>query len=62
MLTRLRSWWEHSSVGRFAHKYRADDADTLAALIAFTAVFSLFPLLLGCLTVVGLVVRDPERL
>jgi membrane protein len=62
VLDQLRAWWEHGSLGRFVRKYQADDADTLAALIAFSAVFSLFPLLIGCLTVVGLIVRDPERL
>jgi membrane protein len=62
MLDRLRAWWEQGSLGRFIHKYQADDADTLAALIAFSAVFSLFPLLIGCLTVVGLLVRDPDQL
>jgi membrane protein len=62
MLGRLRAWWEHSRLGRFVRKYQADDGDTLAAMIAFSAVFSLFPLLVGCLTVVGLVMRDPQRL
>jgi membrane protein len=62
VIDRLRSRWEHSGLGRFARKYQTDDADTLAALIAFSAVFSLFPLLLGCLTVIGLVVHDQERL
>jgi membrane protein len=61
MLGRLRAWWEHSGLGRFVRKYQADDADTLAAMIAFSAVFSIFPLLLGCLTVVGLVLRDSQR-
>jgi membrane protein len=54
--------WKTSPVGRFIQKYQADDADTLAAMIAFSAVFSLFPLLIGALTFLGLVLNDPARL
>ncbi len=62
MLNGIKTWWGQSGVGRFARKYQADDADRSASLIAYSAVFSLFPLLVGCLTVVGLILRDPERL
>lgn len=62
MLESLKSRWESSTLGRFVRKYQEDDADTLAALIAFSAVFSLFPLLLGLLTFVGIVLQDQARL
>src|SRR4051794_6800777 len=56
------SSWKTNPGARFIRKYQADDADTLAALIAFSAVFSLFPLLIGALTFLGLILRDPDRL
>ena len=52
---------KNSAVGRFYAKYSADRADEGAVLIAWQALFSLFPLILGMLSVVGLVLRDPAR-
>lgn len=51
-----------SGFGRFVTKYGADRADDHAALIAFTALFSIFPLLGALLTLLGIIVRDPATL
>jgi membrane protein len=50
-----------SGLGRFLAEYDADRADDQAALIAYAALFSVFPMIGGLLTVLGLVIRDPER-
>lgn len=52
---------KRSGPGRFAAKYGADRADDGAILIAWTALFSLFPLIIGLLAVLGLFLRDPGR-
>ena len=57
LLERLK----RSSAGRFYAKYSADRADEGAMVIAWQALFSLFPLLLGLLAIFGLLLRDPER-
>ena len=51
-----------SGLGRFVAKYGEDRADDHAALIAFTALFSIFPLIGALLTLLGFVVRDPATL
>jgi membrane protein len=48
--------------GRVVQRYADDHMSNWAAAIAYHAFFSLFPLLLSLLTLVGLVVRDPARL
>ncbi len=53
--------WRGSGLGRFLAKYDSDRADDQAALIAYTALFSVFPMIGGLLTVLGLVIRDPAR-
>ncbi len=50
-----------SGPGRFLAKYQRDRADDQAALIAYSALYSLFPMIGGLLTLLGLVIRDPER-
>jgi membrane protein len=53
---------QQSGLGRFIAKYGRDQSDDYAALIAFTALFSLFPLVGAVLTLLGFVLRDPARL
>jgi membrane protein len=48
-----------SGPGRFLDKYRRDRADDHAALIAYSGMFSLVPMIGGLLTLLGLVIRDP---
>src|SRR5688572_28750189 len=50
-----------SPVGRFAAKLSADSAMTGAIQIAWQAMFSSFPLILGLLGLFGLVLRDPAQ-
>jgi membrane protein len=50
---------KRSGLGRFYAKYNADRADEGAILIAWQALLSLFPLILGLLAIFGLVLRDP---
>jgi membrane protein len=57
MVERLRD----SKLARFLTKYGQDEADDHAALIAFSALFSLFPLIGALLTLIGVLIRDPER-
>src|SRR5262249_14905189 len=49
-----------SGPGRFLDKYRRDRADDHAALIAYSGMFSIVPMIGGLLTLFGLVTRDPE--
>lgn len=51
-----------SRVGLFAKKLMDDQAPNLAALLAWGTLSALLPLLLGVLSLIGLVLRDPERL
>jgi YihY family inner membrane protein len=54
--------WPRSSVlGRFYAKWSADLALNGVVLIAWQAQFSLVPLLLGLLGVLGLLLRDPAK-
>jgi membrane protein len=50
-----------SPIGRFAAKLNADSAMTGAIQIAWQAMFSSFPLILGLLGLFGLVLRDPSQ-
>jgi len=56
LLDRLK----RSTIGRFYAKWSADRAGDGAILIAWQALLSLFPLILGLLSVLGYVLRDPE--
>ena len=51
-----------SALGRFLAKYGRDQADDHAALIAFSALFSLFPLIGALLTLLGLLIQDEAKL
>jgi membrane protein len=50
-----------SPIGRFYAKFAADQALNGAVQIAWQAMFSSFPLILGLLGVFGLVLRDPVQ-
>jgi membrane protein len=52
---------DSSPVGRFAAKLNADSAMTGAVQIAWQAMFSSFPLILGLLGIFGLVLGDPAQ-
>ncbi|MDO8689150.1 MAG: YihY/virulence factor BrkB family protein [Dehalococcoidia bacterium] len=51
---------QESGLGRLIRRYGEDRADLLAAAVAFNAVFSVFPIILGVLAIVGLVLRSPD--
>jgi membrane protein len=53
---------QQSRLGRFLARWGEVQADDQAALIAFTLLFSLFPLIGGLLTLIGLIFRDPAAL
>jgi len=53
---------KESFPGRLAKAYGAAKAGNYAAALAFQSFMSMFPLLLGILAIVGLVIRDPHRL
>ena len=57
MLDRLRC----SAIARFYAKFSADKALVGAVQIAWQAMFSSFPLILGLLGLFGLVLRDPNQ-
>jgi membrane protein len=50
-----------SPIGRFAAAWTELRTDEGAILIAWQLLFSLFPLVVGMLSIAGLVLRDPER-
>jgi len=54
--------FQRSKPGLFLEKVMDDQAPNLAALLAWGTLSTLLPLMLGMLTVAGLVLRDPERL
>src|SRR5437867_2780007 len=53
---------ENSVPGRFVAKWNEDNGPTLAIVIAYYGLFSMFPLLLTLSALLGFVVRDPETL
>ena len=53
---------QQSRVGLFVKKLMDDQAPNLAALIAWGTLSALLPLILGMLSLIGLVLRDPRRL
>src|SRR2546427_3626511 len=54
--------FQDSKPGQFLKKVMDDQAPNLAALLAWGTLSTLLPLMLGMLTVAGLVLRDPQRL
>lgn len=58
MLERIKN----SGPGRIAQKYSSDEASSLAVVIAWTGLLSMFPLILVLLALVGWLVKDPATL
>src|ERR1700716_2684883 len=54
--------FQRSRVGLFLKKVMDDQAPNLAALLAWGTLSAILPLILGVLSVAGLVLRDPQRL
>ena len=54
--------FQRSRVGLFVQKVMDDQAPNLAALLAWGTLSAILPLILGVLSVAGLVLRDPQRL
>jgi membrane protein len=54
--------FQRSRLGLFVKKIMDDQAPNLAALLAWGTMTALLPLILGILSVAGLILRDPERL
>jgi membrane protein len=55
-LDRLKTWYP----SRLFQAYGESQAGNYAAALAFNAFMSMFPLMLGLLAVLGLVIRDPH--
>jgi membrane protein len=53
--------FKESPVGRFLTKFSADEATSGAILIAWQALFSLFPIIIGFLAIFALFIRDPSQ-
>jgi membrane protein len=54
--------FQRSRPGQFFKKFSDDKATNLAQLLAWGTLSTLLPLVLGMLTLAGLVLRDPQRL
>jgi membrane protein len=54
--------FQRSRVGLFVKKVLDDQAPNLAALLAWGTLSAILPLVLGVLSIAGLVLRDPQRL
>src|SRR5438477_2361364 len=54
--------FQRSRAGLFVKKVMDDQAPNLAALLAWGTLSAILPLILGVLSVAGLVLRDPQRL
>src|SRR3982074_2808533 len=54
--------FQRSRVGLFVKKVMDDQAPNLAALLAWGTLSAILPLILGVLSVAGMVLRDPQRL
>ena len=54
--------FQRSRVGLFIKKVMDDQAPNLAALLAWGTLSALLPLILGVLSVAGLILRDQQRL
>jgi membrane protein len=55
MLRRVRSWLPV----RVVSAYGASQASNYAAALAFSGLLAMFPMMLGALAIVGLLIRDP---
>jgi len=53
---------QRSRLGLFIRKVMDDQAPNLAALLAWGTLSALLPLVLGIMTIAGLLLRDPDRL
>lgn len=51
---------EESGFGQLIRRYGEDRADLLAAAVAFNALASMFPIIIGVLAIVGLILRSPD--
>ena len=51
---------QESGFGRLIRRYGEDRADLLAAAVAFNALASMFPIIIGVLAIVGLILRSPD--
>lgn len=51
---------QESGFGQLIRRYGEDRADLLAAAVAFNALSSMFPIILGVLAIVGLILRSPD--
>ncbi|MFN8522674.1 MAG: YihY/virulence factor BrkB family protein [Chloroflexota bacterium] len=60
-MNRLRARLLPPSLVRFANRVSEDRLSDGAILIAWQALFSIFPLIFGILSVAGLLLRDPRR-
>lgn len=54
--------FQRSRVGLFVKKLMADQAPNLASLLAWSSLSAILPLILGVLSVAGLMLRDPQVL
>src|SRR5438105_5325751 len=54
--------FQRSRVGLFVKKVLDDQAPNLASLLAWGTLSAMLPLLLGVLSLSGLILRDPQRL
>jgi hypothetical protein len=53
---------QETGFGRLIRRYGEDRADLLVSVVAFNALFSMFPIALGVLAIVGLILRRPDDL
>jgi membrane protein len=61
-LTAKLEAFQRSRAGLFVKKVMDDQAPNLAALLAWGTLSTMLPLLLGMLSLAGLILRDPQRL
>ncbi len=63
MLDTVRSLWQRfqgSFLGRLIRKYGEDQAASLATIIAYNTLFSMFPIVLSLVTIIGVVLQNPR--
>ena len=53
---------QHTGAGRFGKKVMDDQVPNLASLLAWGTLSAMLPLVLGVLSLAGLILRDPQRL
>ena len=59
-VARLTERFDESRLGRFVQRCGRDEVGLLSAAVAFTAILSMFPILLAVLSIVGFVLRSPD--